>query len=460
MLTTQATLPLIEAQRQFFKTGATLSYEFRARQLTALLDAIQSREAEICAALHQDLHKPAFEATVTEVTYGIEEIRYTLKRLKRWMRPQRVKTGVMLFPARGEIRPEPLGTVLIIGPWNYPFQLAIAPLIGAIAAGNTAILKPSELAPHTSRLIADLIAATFPPHYITAVEGDKEITQDLLQHKFDHIFFTGGTKIGQIIMTAAAQHLTPVTLELGGKSPCIVTADTPLEVAARRIAWGKFINGGQICVAPDYLLVPTAIKADLIAALKRAIVTSYGEDPAQSPDYCRMISDRHWQRLVDLIDPAKVVHGGTSDRETRYIAPTILDGVTWDDPIMAEEIFGPILPILTYDSLEDAIAQINARPKPLALYLFSRDRATQEQVLTRTSSGGVCLNDTIMHLGSPELPFGGVGDSGIGAYHGKYSFDTFSHQKSVLNRGTWLDPALRYPPYAGKLVWFQRLMKS
>ncbi len=457
MLATQSTATLVQAQRDYFQTGQTRPYEFRRQQLQALAAAIQGAEVPIQQALAADLGKSVFEATLTEISGALSEIQHTLKHFKAWMAPQRVRTSLVQFPAQGEIWAEPLGVVLNISPWNYPFQLAMGPLIGAIAAGNCMILKPSELSPHTSGVIAELIAKTFPPEYITVVEGDKTITQDLLKNRFDHIFFTGGTAIGRLIMAAAAPHLTPVTLELGGKSPCIVGPDAPVELTARRIAWGKFINAGQTCIAPDYVLVPPELKAPLLGQLRHWIREFYGENPADSPDYGRIINEHHWQRLRDLIDPAQVTVGGEGDCASRYLAPTVLDGVGWDDPVMEAEIFGPILPILTYGEMEEAIAAINARPKPLALYLFSNDKDLQNQVLSQTSSGGVCINDTIMHLGAPSMPFGGVGESGMGAYHGKFTFDTFSHRKSVLKRKFWLDLDLRYPPYQDKLKWLKWL---
>ena len=335
----------------------------------------------------------------------------------------------------------------------------MSPLVGAIAAGNCALLKPSEHAPHTSRVLAELIADTFDPSYIAVVEGDASVSQQLLAEKFDHIFFTGGTAIGRIIMAAAAQHLTSVTLELGGKSPCIVDSDIHLDHAAKRIAWGKLINTGQTCIAPDYLLVHRQIKTDLVTRIKHYIRDFYGEDPAQSPDYGRTIHDRHFERLIAFLDRGKIILGGEYNLDERYLAPTLIDGVTWDDPVMQEEIFGPILPILTYDELEAAIAQVNARPKPLTLYFFSRDRRKQERILQATSSGGVCLNDTVMQVGVNALPFGGVGESGIGSYHGKASFDTFSHFKSVLKRNFWLDLDWRYAPYtAQKLEQLKRIV--
>lgn len=449
---------LIAAQRQFFASGATKSYEFRIEQLQKLKDAIAQYEEKILAALYADLHKPRFEGVITDVAFNVAEVTTAMKNLRRWMRPQKVATDASTFPSSAKIIPEPLGIVLVIGAWNYPFQLTIGPLVGAIAAGNCAILKPSELAAHTSAVVKELVENTFAPEYITALEGDKDVTQELLQHPFDHIFFTGGTAVGKIIMRAAAEHLTPVTLELGGKSPCIVEPDIHLDHAARRIAWGKFLNAGQTCIAPDYLLVHQDVKAELLAKIAACVQELYGADPRQSEDYCRIISDRHFQRLSQLIDRDRVIMGGQIDSTQRYIAPTIMDNVTWDDPVMHDEIFGPILPVLTYTNLEGAIAQINARPKPLALYLFSQNPTTQEQILRKTSSGTVALNDTVMQVTVPGLPFGGVGDSGIGAYHGKTSFDIFSHHKSVLKRPFWLDLKLRYPPYAGKLKWVKLLL--
>jgi len=334
----------------------------------------------------------------------------------------------------------------------------ISPLVGAIAAGNCAVLKPSEISTHTSSAIANLIQKTFDPAYIAVVEGDADTSKALLAEKFDHIFFTGGTAIGKIVMEAAAKHLTPVTLELGGKSPCIVDADTDLKDTAKRITWGKYLNAGQTCIAPDYLLVDRRIKSDLLTEVQKCVADFYGQEPEKSPDYARIISHRHFDRLVPLLRDGEIVTGGQTRPEDKYIAPTVIDGVSWDSPIMEEEIFGPILPVLEYQDLNDAIAQINARPKPLALYLFSKDKQKQQQVLQQTSSGGVCLNDTVMQVGVTTLPFGGVGDSGMGNYHGKASFDTFSHFKSVLKKGFWFDLNWRYPPYNGKLSLFKRII--
>ncbi|MEG3977278.1 aldehyde dehydrogenase [Microcoleus sp. herbarium8] len=440
---------IIRQQRQFFATGKTKDVDFRIEQLKHLKSAIELNQSRIVAAVKADLNRPEFEAYF-EIA-SIAEVNYAIKNLKSWVKPKKVPTSIDQFPASARIYPEPLGVVLIVGPWNYPFQLMISPLVGAIAAGNCAILKPSEIASHTSEVVADMISKTFDPAYVAAVEGGVEISKQLLAEKFDHIFFTGGTKIGKIVMEAAAKHLTPVTLELGGKSPCIVDSDIQIEYTAKRIAWGKFINAGQTCIAPDYLLVDKKIKPDLMSAIKTALHEFYGEDPQQSPDYSRIINQHHLKRLVEFIKDGEIVAGGKSNAEDRYISPTVIDKVSWDSPVMQDEIFGPILPVLEYDDFGEAIAQINARPKPLALYLFSKDKEKQQRVLRETSSGGLCINDTVMQVGVTTLPFGGVGDSGIGSYHGKASFDTFSHYKSVLHKSFWLDLKWRYAPYKGKL---------
>lgn len=444
------TSQLIAAQRDFFATGQTKTYDFRIAQLQRLKLAILECEEAIIAAIHADLGRPALESYFEMAP--LSEIKLALKQLKTWMKPQKVAVGVDAIPGSGWIQPDPLGVVLIIGPWNYPFQLIISPLVGAIAAGNCSILKPSEHAPHTSTVVADMISTTFPDHYVAVVEGEAEISKRLLAEKFDHILFTGGAAIGREVMKAAAEHLTPVTLELGGKSPCIVDADIHVEHAARRIVWGKFINAGQTCVAPDYLLIDRTIKADLLTHLQLAIRNFYGEDPITSPDYGRIIHQRHFNQLTAFLDNGQTVVGGQTDPETRFIAPTLLDDITWEDPIMQDEIFGPILPILTYDSLDDVIAQVNARPKPLALYFFSRSEQLQQRVLNATSAGGVCINDTVLQFTQITLPFGGVGHSGTGSYHGKSSFDTFSHRKSVLKRGFWLDVSFRYAPYTTRAL--------
>jgi aldehyde dehydrogenase (NAD+) len=437
----------IANQRAFFATGKTKDYKFRVAQLNKLLGLIQEHDQLILDAVHADLRKPAIEAYGSEVLGACSEIKYVLKHLQAWMKPQKVGTPINLFPSSSYIYTEPLGVVLIIAPWNYPFALTMQPLIGAIAAGNCTILKPSEHAPHTSSAIAKIINNNFDPNFITAIEGGIETNQALLAEKFDHIFFTGGTAIGKIVMEAAAKHLTPVTLELGGKSPCIVDSTSNLDITAKRIIWGKFYNAGQTCVAPDYLLVQKDIKQVLVEKLVAYVKTFFGENPQQSPDFGRIVNERQFDRLVNLLDEGKILIGGQSDKCDRYIAPTLIDQVSPNSKIMAEEVFGPILPIVEYDQLSDAIAFVNAQPKPLALYFFSSNKQNQERILQETSYGGGCFNDIIMHLGNPELPFGGVGNSGMGGYHGKTSFDTFSHRKSVLKNSFRFDLKWRYPPY-------------
>jgi acyl-CoA reductase-like NAD-dependent aldehyde dehydrogenase len=449
---------IVRQQRDFFSTGQTKNLDFRIDRLKHLKQVVLDNRAAIIEAIDADLGKSEFETVTTEIVIVVQEIDYVLKHIKAWAKPKRTSVSLNLFPASARIYPEPLGVVLIISPWNYPFQLAISPLIGAIAAGNCAIVKPSEIAPHTSRLLAEIIEKNFDPAYITVAEGGVETSQQLLEEKFDHIFFTGGTQVGKIIMAAAAKHLTPVTLELGGKNPCLVETEVQLKSAAKRIVWGKFINAGQTCIAPDYLLVNRQIKPDLLTAIQGSIRECYGNDPAQSPDYARIISDKHYQRLTQLLDPDKIVAGGQVNRQQRYIAPTVLDRVSLEDAVMQEEIFGPILPIIEYGDLSEAIAIVNQKPKPLALYFFSNNRNKQARILRETSSGGVCWNHTVLQFATHALPFGGVGDSGMGAYHGKASFDTFSHQKSVFGKPFWLDLKLLYPPYEGKLELLKKFM--
>lgn len=440
---------LIQQQRAFFATGQTKTLNFRLEQLQRLKQAITSCETAILEAVKADLRRPDLEAYFEMAP--LVELNYAIKRLKSWAKPQKVPTSLAQFPASAQIIPEPLGVVLIIGPWNYPFQLMITPLVGAIAAGNCATLKPSEIATNTSKVITDIIKKTFDPAYVAVVEGDGETSQTLLAEKFDHIFFTGGSKVGQIVMEAAAKHLTPVTLELGGKSPCIVDQDVEIEIAAQRIVWGKFMNAGQTCVAPDYLWIHTAIKSEFVKVIQTKITEFYGENPQKSPDFPRIISQTHFERLKLLLNSGKIIMGGQTDSQEKYIAPTLIDQVSWQEPVMQSEIFGPILPILEYSDLGEVIAEINAHPKPLALYFFSRDQLKQQRVLQETSSGGICFNDTVLQFSSKYLPFGGVGSSGIGKYHGKASFDTFSHYRSVLKKTFWLDLPVRYPPYKGKL---------
>ncbi|NEU72074.1 aldehyde dehydrogenase [Hassallia byssoidea VB512170] len=448
---------IIRKQRDFFQTGETKSIDFRLAQLKTLKQAVIEHTQLILEALQADLKKPEFEAYATEVLV-YKEIDSAIKDIKNWTQPKKAPVSLDFFPASARIYPEPLGVVLIISPWNYPLQLIISPLVGAIAAGNCAILKPSELAPHTSRVLTEIISKSFDPAYITVLEGGVETSQQLLAEKFDHIFFTGGTAVGKIVMEAAAKHLTPVTLELGGKSPCIVDDDINLEQTARRITWGKFLNAGQTCIAPDYLLVDKKIKDNLLAGIQKCLKEFYGDNPATSPDYARIINQKHFDRLVNLLKDGKIIVGGESNSSESYIAPTVIDKVSSADAVMQEEIFGPILPVIEYTDIGEAIALINSRPKPLALYLFSQNKNLQKQVCQQTSSGGVCINHTIIQFGVSSLPFGGVGESGIGSYHGKASFDTFSHYKSVLHKPFLLDVKWLYPPYKGKLSLLKRIL--
>lgn len=448
---------LVARLRATFRAGQTRPLAWRLERLQQLRALIKDHEAEALAALRADLGKPTLEAYAGELGFVVAEIDHTIKQLPSWMRAEKVPTPVANFPASSTIMREPLGVVLIIGPWNYPVQLLLGPLVAALAAGNCAVLKPSEIASHSSALLARWMS-NFAPDAVAVVEGGVAETTELLDQRFDHVFFTGSTTVGKVVMQAAAKHLTPVTLELGGKSPCFVDQDVDLGVAARRILWGKFWNAGQTCVAPDYLLVHEAIEQPLLERLKATLLEFYGEDPKKSPDYARVVNERHHRRLVGMLGQGEVVVGGQHDEAARYLAPTIVRKVPLDAQVMTEEIFGPILPIVPVRGVREAIDFVNERPKPLALYVFSNDRAHQEQMLAETSSGGACVNDTVAHLSVPELPFGGVGESGMGAYHGRAGFETFSHRKSVMCKSTWIDVKLRYPPYGDNIKWVRRLM--
>lgn len=449
---------VLEEQRSFFHSGRTRDVNFRLQQLDALREAIKKYEPRVLEALRLDLNKSEMEAYVTEVGYLLEEIKFTRKHLRSWAKPQKVKTGKIHLGSKSLIYPEPYGVTLIIAPWNYPFQLALAPLIGAIAAGNCAVIKPSELTPHTSKLLAELVADTFAPENVTVIEGEVETSTALLEQPFDFIFFTGSVAVGRIVMEAASKNLTPLTLELGGKSPAIVSEDADLTLAAKRIAWGKFLNAGQTCVAPDYLLVHEAVKAELVSKIRETVAAFYGEEPLKNPDYGRIVNEKHFQRLTSFLKEGEVIVGGEADPESLQIAPTVLDGVTWENSVMQEEIFGPILPLLSFRELSEVVEAVNRQPKPLALYYFSEDRSKQDTILERISFGGGCINDTFLHLATPYLPFGGVGSSGMGSYHGKYSFDCFSHHKSILKQTTRFDVSFRYPNSKHGLKIFRRLM--
>lgn len=466
MTTTAETAPagtldaagLVAELRASFDRGTPRPEAWRRGQLRRLNDLMVAEEARIFEALKADLGRCATEAYVFEVGYCRSEVRHTLKHLSAWMRPERVSTPLHTAKATSRIHRQPLGVVLIIGPWNYPFQLAIAPLIAAIAAGNCAVVKPSELAPATSKLMGELLPRYLDSDCIRIVEGGVPETTALLEQKYDHVFFTGSTRVGKIVYQAAAKHLTPVTLELGGKSPCIVDRTVDLPVAARRIVWGKFANAGQTCVAPDYILAHEDVREALVAELRKTVQKFYGEDPRKSPDFGRIINAAHFERLTGYLEQGEVTFGGEHDAAERYLAPTLMQGTAPDAPVMQDEIFGPILPVLPVGSLDEAITFVNARPKPLALYVFSADRAAARKVIDATTSGGAAVNDTINHLAVPDLPFGGVGDSGIGSYHGPQGFKTFSHTRSVLDRSTKLDLPLRYPPYVNTLKWVRKLL--
>lgn len=450
---------IIEKQRNFFLEGKTLEYSFRLQQLKLLKQVIKAHEKEILEALKTDLNKAEFEGYATEVGFTYEELNHAINHLKSWMRPKTVWTPLTQFWAVSKIYPKPYGVTLIIAPWNYPFQLLFAPLIGAISSGCTAVLKSSELAPATSAIAKKLISKYFQPEYIALVEGGIETSQHLLQQKWDLIFFTGSTQVGRIVMQAAAQHLTPVVLELGGKSPCIVDETAHLEFAARRIVWGKLVNAGQTCVAPDYLLVHESVKQPLIQKIIENIKKSYGEDPSKSPDYPRIINEKHFIRLSNYLKDGNIIFGGQTDIQSRYIAPTLMDNVNPESPVMQDEIFGPILPILTYKHLQEAINFINSRPKPLALYLFTNSLENEKMVLKYTDSGGGCINDCLVHLAPQDLPFGGVGESGMGNYHGKASFDAFSHPRGVLKKTNLFDIPIRYAPYLDKIKLLKYFMR-
>ncbi|MBT7428936.1 MAG: aldehyde dehydrogenase family protein [Ilumatobacter sp.] len=441
---------IVQELRAGFRAGAPNDVTSRRTQLRRLRALFVEQEDRILDALATDVGKPRIEAYTSEIAFTINEIDHTLQHLNAWTKPKKIGVPITFKPGKAMLRPEPLGTVCIIAPWNYPVQLLFAPLIPALAAGNTAVLKPSEVTPSVAALVEELVPKYFDSSTVAVVTGAVEQTTALLKERFEHIFYTGNGQVGRIVMRAAAEHLTPVTLELGGKSPAIVLADANIDVAAKRIAWAKFLNAGQTCVAPDYVLVEEKIEDQFLTALTDAVTTFYGDDPQQSADYARIVNERHHDRLMKLLSDGgyeATVFGGTGDRKTRYVAPTALTGVKADAAVMADEIFGPIMPVLAIGDVDEAIRFVNDREKPLALYAFSSDDDTLEHVVANTSAGGVTLNHAVLHLAVPDLPFGGVGQSGIGAYHGKSGFDTFSHFKPVLDKPTRPDPALMYPPY-------------
>lgn len=449
---------LLQHQRQFFQSGTTLPIAFRVAMLKKLRDAIRLRETDIYRALQEDLGKSQEESYLCEVGLALSEISYLIRHTARWAGKRSVATPISQLAAHSWVQPSPYGNVLIMSPWNYPFLLTIEPLADAIAAGNTVLVKPSAYAPESSRVLESLLRDCFPPEYVTVVTGGRAENTCLLEQKFDMIFFTGSQQVGREVLRHAAEHLTPTVLELGGKSPCIVDETANIQLAARRIVFGKFLNCGQTCVAPDYILCDAAVREPLIQALKQEIWRQFGEQPLKNPDYGKIISPRHVQRILSLIDRDKTVLGGRW--EGQRIEPTILDGVTWQDPVMQEEIFGPVLPILTYGQFKDIFPMLADRPKPLALYLFSENRQRVREVTTRCAYGGGCVNDVVVHLATSQMGFGGVGESGMGAYHGKAGFEAFSHRKSILDKKTWMDLPIRYQPYQSKKDRLVRLFQK
>lgn len=438
---------LVDTQRDYFISGATLPISFRIQALKRLQKCIQTHEKDINEALQKDLGKSNFESYMCEVGLSLSEIRYMLRHLRSFSRKKRVRTPLAQFPSRSYQKPSPYGVVLIMSPWNYPFLLTIEPLVDAIAAGNTAVLKPSAYSPHTSAILAQIIEECFPPKYVSVVTGGRSENTALLAQHFDYIFFTGSQAVGKEVMKQASSHLTPVTLELGGKSPCIVDSSADLPLAAKRIVFGKYLNCGQTCVAPDYILCEESIKPALLREIIHQIRLQYGDYPLDNPDYGKIINQKHFDRLCGLIDQEKLLFGGDTSPDTLQISPAVMDNVTLEDAIMQEEIFGPILPVLTFHTIEEAIDIINARPQPLALYLFTQKKSIIKKVTGSCQFGGGCINDTIIHLATSEMGFGGFGESGMGSYHGKDGFNTFSHYKSIVNKKTWLDLPMRYQPY-------------
>lgn len=433
--------------------------DFRKQSLIKLLYTIRLYEKEITEALYKDFKKPAFEAFVTEINIVLDDLKYSIDNIRSWAKPKKVLPSFLNFPSKEYIYSEPYGNVLIISPWNYPFQLALCPLIAAVAAGNKVTLKPSELTPNTSSLISKIIREAFDPKHVIAVLGDARLSQELLKKRWDYIFFTGSVAVGKIVYKAAAEHLTPVTLELGGKNPCIIDETANLPLAAKRIVWGKFINAGQTCIAPDYLLVKPSIKNKLISLLKQEITNAYGENQELSPDFPRIINRDHWKRLMGLMEFQDIAFGGSHNGDENYLSPTLIDEPNLDSAIMKEEIFGPILPILSYANNEDLKRIISKSEKPLSLYVFTEDNVFAERVIQQYSFGGGCINDTVIHFSNRRLPFGGVGNSGIGAYHGKLSFDSFSHKKAIVKKANWLDIPFRYAPYGNKLKMIKKILK-
>jgi aldehyde dehydrogenase (NAD+) len=450
---------IVSVQKEFFKTHQTLDTGFRKASLKRLRDEVSRRENEILTALYHDFRKPEFEGVLSETGIIINELDLVLKNLNSWSRPRYVAPVLLTFPSRSRIYKEPYGTVLIIAPWNYPFQLVLSPLIGAVAAGNTAVVKPSELSPNTSRLVGSILRNVFDERHVSVVEGDAVVAENLLKERWDYIFFTGSVPVGKIVAKAAAENLTPVTLELGGKNPCIVDKDVNIGLAAKRIVWGKFFNGGQTCIAPDYLLVHAGIRDEFVAALKNEITNAYGGNPKQSEDFPRIINRKNFDLLQEMIGNEKIFAGGDTDHAELYISPTLIDNPGIESKVMKGEIFGPVLPVISFTNEKDIDQYLSSFEKPLAFYVFSNNRKFVKKMIREFSFGGGTINDTTVHFANHRLPFGGVGFSGIGAYHGKHSFETFSHTKGITERFNWLDIPVRYAPYTGKMKMLRFLMR-
>ena len=448
-MTEQEIKDILQQQNHFFSSGKTIPAEFRLKQLESLKEAMIRHEADLAAALKEDLGKSRMESYMCEIGLTLSELTWMQKHLRSLMRSKRVSTPAAQFAAKSFRSPSPYGTVLIMSPWNYPVLLTLDPLIDAIAAGNTAVVKPSAYAPCTFDVMKTMIEECFPAHYVAVVDGGRAENQALLQQRFDMIFFTGGKTVGREVLRHAAEYLTPVTLELGGKSPCIVDSTAKIRLAAKRIVFGKYLNCGQTCVAPDYILCDKRIRDELITAILAEIEKQFGKEPLKNPNYGKIINEKHFERILGLINGEKLVYGGQSEPESLRIAPTVLNNITWDDAVMGEEIFGPLLPILTFDTLAEALDTVESHPHPLALYFFSEDKAAQKKVLDTCRFGGGCINDTIIHLATSDMPFGGVGESGMGSYHGRVGFETFSHCRSIVDKKTWMDLPIRYQKYTG-----------
>lgn len=448
-MTEQEIKDILQQQNHFFSSGKTIPAEFRLKQLESLKEAMIRHEADLAAALKEDLGKSRMESYMCEIGLTLSELTWMQKHLRSLMRSKHVSTPAAQFAAKSFRSPSPYGTVLIMSPWNYPVLLTLDPLIDAIAAGNTAVVKPSAYAPCTFDVMKTMIEECFPAHYVAVVDGGRAENQALLQQRFDMIFFTGGKTVGREVLRHAAEYLTPVTLELGGKSPCIVDSTAKIRLAAKRIVFGKYLNCGQTCVAPDYILCDKRIRDELITAILAEIEKQFGKEPLKNPNYGKIINEKHFERILGLINGEKLVYGGQSEPKSLRIAPTVLNNITWDDAVMGEEIFGPLLPILTFDTLDEALDTVESHPHPLALYFFSEDKAAQKKVLDTCRFGGGCINDTIIHLATSDMPFGGVGESGMGSYHGRVGFETFSHYRSIVNKKTWMDLPIRYQKYTG-----------